>query len=98
MMAWLKRDMRVDLGYLPPMLVESDPRPAREQFAERYVFGGWNPQPKFTMRGDLLCFPGDRPLEPLAETQLRQERIILYEHDWVAIVQPDGSFEAARLD
>lgn len=88
----------VDLTYLAPMLDESDPRPAAEQFNERYVYGGWNPQPKFTMRGTALLFPGDPPMRPVAYTTLREEIILLYEGDWVAIVQPDGSFEVARMD
>lgn len=98
MMLWHKISPRVDLGYLPIMLVESDPRPAAEQFQARYVFGGWAPQANFTMHGEALIYPGDPPLQPIAWTQLRAERILLYEGDWVVILQPDGSFEAARMD
>jgi hypothetical protein len=29
---------------------------------------------------------------------LGHERVIVYEHSWVAIVQPDRSFEVCRMD
>jgi hypothetical protein len=34
----------------------------------------------------------------MAECRLREERVILHEASWVAVVQPDGSFEVARMD
>lgn len=87
-------------GLIPTFLRDGDTRPAREQFAERYAFGGgWNPNPRFLMlSGYRLKFPGDPPLRPAAALILRQERIVLYPHSIVAIIQPDGSFEACRMD
>lgn len=43
-------------------------------------------------------YPGDPPLYPLAQTQLRDELIIFYDHEIVAVFQPDGSFEACRMN
>jgi hypothetical protein len=37
-------------------------------------------------------------LHPIAEIRLRAERILIYESDFVAIVQPDRSFEVRRID
>jgi hypothetical protein len=85
------------LGYIPSFLSEDDPRPAREQFDEHYI-GGWHPQDGFTMKGKYLLFPGDPPLEPLAFTMFGEEAIIMYPHSYVAIVQPDSSFQVARMD
>jgi len=87
------------LGYIPSFLSEDDPRPAAVQFNSNYPFGGWDPFPGFKMmaNGNLL-YPGDPPVELLAETKLRDEVIRFYNHAWVVIIQPDGSFEACRMD
>jgi hypothetical protein len=90
-----------DLGFLPGFLSIDDPRPAKEQIDANYRHGGgWNAQPGFTLHEDgSLHYPGDPPLKPLAMTQLREELIMFYPHDYVAIVQLVGrSFEAARID
>lgn len=86
------------LGFIPEFLSEEDPRPAREQFKERYI-GGWTSFPGFKMlqNGDL-SYPEDPPTALLAETSLRDEVIRFYNHAWVAIVHPDGSFEVSRID
>jgi hypothetical protein len=87
------------LGLLPSFLIEEDPRPAKEQFQERYIYGGWRPMKGFKLNGDYaLWYPGDPLLHPIAMTKLRDEIIFLYRHDWVAILQPDGSFEVSRMD
>lgn len=88
------------LGYLPSFLNEADPRPAKEQFHTAYGHGGgWNSFPGFTMlsSGDIQ-YPGDPPVPLLYETKLRDETIRFYLHAWVAIIQPDGSFEISRMD
>lgn len=98
------------VGYIPMFLWESDPRSAKEQIHDRYV-AGWNDFQGFrrgstsielidTQTEDLfnLKYPGDPELPPLAYTKLRNELIVVYPSAWVAIVQPDGSFEVARLD
>lgn len=85
------------LGFIPGFLDEADPRPAREQFDDRYV-GGWRPLPKFRLDGVTLRYPGDPPMKPYAMIQFRDEIILAYEGDFVVIVQPDGSFEGARMD
>jgi len=88
------------LGYIRFFLFEDDPRSAREQFAERYAMGGgWNPMPKWERLGETrIKYPGDPPLIPIAWTTLRDERILVYPHAWVMILQPNGDFEVARMD
>lgn len=87
------------LGYVPAFLSDADPRPAREQFHERYEFGGWRPNRGFTLgAGDTLLYPEDPPLVPIAQRRLRDERIVMYPSAILAVFQSDGSFEAARLD
>jgi hypothetical protein len=91
------------LGLIPEFMNEGDPRPAREQIHDNYRHGGgWHGMPgfKLTWKNELpiLQYPGDPPLIPLAVMRLRQERIFVYLHGITAIVQPDGTFEASRLD
>lgn len=86
------------LGYIPTFLHSDDPRPAREQIDSTYI-SGWQPFKGFTMRSDgNLVYPGDPPMQLLAETRLRNELIRFYQGSWLAIIQLDGSFEIARLD
>jgi len=91
------------VGLIPSFLSEDDPRPAREQLDTGYVHGGgWNPFKghELVKAGDSYCltYPGDPPTPLLASTKLRDERILVFLHAWVAIVQADGSFEVARMD
>lgn len=87
------------LGYLIEWLDPADPRPAREQINSGYLYGGWQPFEGHVLADDnTLRFSGDPPMRPLAEARLREELIVLYPHDWVAIIQPDRSFEVARID
>jgi hypothetical protein len=86
------------LGLIPYFVFASDPRPAKEQFNERYI-SGWTPFNGFKMLGgSRLKYPGDPAFAPLARTKLRDETILFYPHAWVVIMQPDGSFEACRMD
>ena len=88
------------VGFIPTFLDHADPRPAREQFQERYVYGGWRNQPGFTEGNEpfSLNYPGDPPLLPMALIPFRDENIIVYRHGYVGIWQKDGSFEACRMD
>ena len=90
------------LGFIPHFLDGYDDRPAREQLDENYnrLAGcSWNPIDSFTMSptGELL-HPDDPPLPPLASAKLRDETIRVYDYGFVSITQPDGTFEAARMD
>ena len=88
------------LGLLPQFLDEHNPMTATEQLHVSYAHGGgWHPFQGFRMdAAGNLCYPGDPPLRPLAEAKLRDERIVLYERSWVAVIQPDGYFEVCRMD
>jgi len=102
-MQWFQRHPQATpemLGLIPEFLNENDPRSAREQLDANYSHGGgWLPIPGFSMlpNGDL-SYPGDPPFELLAETKLRDETIRVFHYSWVAIIQPDGSFEVSRMD
>lgn len=91
------------LGILPSFLSLADDRPAQEQIAERYGFG-WYSQEGFTLAAGgpnepyVLNYPGDPPFEELARAGLRDETIVLFPYGYVAIFQPDQTFEIARID
>lgn len=92
-----------DLGFLPHFFSQADLRPAKEQLNENYAHGGgWHPYGEGKWKLDLvthkLHYPGDPPMKVLAEAKLRDELILFYNYAIVAIVQPDGSFEVARID
>ena len=89
------------LGLIPSFLSAIDPRPAVEQFDERYRSGGgWHRFKGFRMltSGDLH-YTGDPNTRLLWEAALPNgETVRVYESAWVAVVQPDGSYEIARMD
>lgn len=105
MMTWLKlhpeADFQAHVGLIATFLDDADPRPAAEQFTANYGFGGWMPfgEGRFKMLEGLgLQYPGDPVLAPLFATKLRDEFVVVYSSSVVAIVQPGGAFEVARLD
>jgi hypothetical protein len=104
MIGWVNFTAQKDwevLGYIPSFIDEADPRPAKEQINEHYSHGGgWRKFPGFTLdMGRMqLLYPGDPPTNVRAMAILREEVLVLFEHDWFVIIQPDGTWEAARLD
>lgn len=88
------------LGYIPQFISEDDPRTAAEQFNSSYAHGGgWQPMSGWTMGTDGgLKYPGDPKIMPVASAKLREEEIFVYPYAWVAIRQPDGKYEVARID
>jgi hypothetical protein len=98
---WMVRP-GVDLGPLPQIIQSRDPRKVAEQVNERYP-GGWNPMGGFTLRktekGYRLMYPGDPPMLGLAfiELPLSREMVVLFESDWVVVVQEGGAWEASRM-
>jgi hypothetical protein len=97
------------LGFVPQFLHTDDDRPAAEQIDDNYAHGGgWRPNPDRAMfwriskhDAALVYDDGDGPAEvqPLVATaQLRDEEIHIYDGAWMAIIQPDGSFQVSRVD
>lgn len=88
------------LGYLPSFLSERDPNSAANQIDKNYGHGGgWRSFKGLKHLGGIkLQYPGDPPLIPIAQTMLRDEKIVFYNGAWVAIFQSDGTFDVARVD
>lgn len=102
-LAWITDYPAEHLGILPAFLHASDPRPAREQLHENYAHGGgWRPFEGFTLQdtfeGYSISYPGDPAHEETARARLHEELIVVFPYSWVAIIQPSGDFEIARLD
>lgn len=87
------------VGIIPAFLDEDNPKSAKEQIADQYI-SGWSPFKgfKFDPETRILTYPDDPPLHPVAEGKLRDETILVYRYGWTLILQPDGSWEVARLD
>lgn len=94
----------VDLvGYIPFGLSQNNPADAVSQLHASYTHGGgWHDFNSFTFKDDetnpQLLYPGDPPTDAVAFWQIRDERIILFDHAWVAVVQLDKTFRVARMD
>lgn len=87
--------------YLPEIIRESDPRSAIEQIKTNYV-GGWWPFEGFNLTSNedgsyQLEYPGDPPMKELSRAQLRNETIVLFQYDWVAVINESG-YQIARMD
>lgn len=89
------------VGMIPDFLSDYDDRPAAVQLDANYQHGGgWRPLKGwvFDPATSKIKYPGDPSVSPVAETMLRDERIIVYTDAWVAIVKADGTYEVARMD
>lgn len=88
------------VGGIPDMLSEDDTRSATAQLHAGYGHGGgWRAFKGFTLLpNDSISYPGDPVHKPIAEMRLRDERILIYECAWVAVIQPDRSCEICRMD
>jgi|SRR5580692_1101099 hypothetical protein len=102
MMNWIVFNPQCDLGFLPDLISDNDPRPVKDQLNDTYRHGGgWNPQSQFTLdrsNRNTLKYPGDPPMRPLAMSQCRDEILLFYPYAYLCILQLDGSFEVARVD
>jgi len=94
------------MGYIPGWLSWADERSAKEQIGANYI-GGWFPYNGFQLDENNVLHDNlptskyeskDPPLYPLAQAHLRDELIVFYDHAWVAIIQPNRSYEVARID
>lgn len=96
----INHDLRATLdhwGYIPSWLDDANPKSAKEQLKDGY--GSWDHFDGLALLpNDCLKYPGDPPLVPISEILLRNERIVLYPSSWIAIIQPDRSFEVSRMD
>ena len=95
------RRLQEAIGFIPNFLFKSDPRSAAKQFNDRYAHGGgWRPLEGFELNRETfsITYPGDPSHFPIAELSFRDERIFIYPHAWVMILQPNGDYEISRMD
>ena len=87
-------------GFIPAFLHGDDPRPAAEQFNERYP-GGWQHfggPLTFDRDALTLSYPGDPVMKARSALVFRNEVLLLFPSSWVVIVQDDHSWEVCRMD
>jgi len=84
------------------MLVRPSSMAARDKINARYAHGGgWHSFEGFERASPdshTLTFRGDPPLHPLATMEHAEEVLAFYEGEWLAVFQPDGTFEISRID
>lgn len=88
------------VGFIPTFLDLDDPRPAKEQIAERYV-SGWFPFEGHNLNiedGMILTFEDDPPMWPIAFAVMHDDLVFVYPHGWTMLFHKDGKWEIARLD
>lgn len=102
------------VGFLPHFLSATNSARAATQIGHNAPGGPWNASGDKSWTFDpetlTLTYPGedygdgevddDETYEPLAvfELPLTQEKVVVYAHAWVTIVQADGSWELDRRD
>ncbi len=99
-------DVRLEdiVGALVLCWDKNDPRPAIEQHDERQMGNGpWSDSKgKFKLDPEtyFLKYPGDPAYKPMAiaELPLTKQKIIVYNHAWVVILDEDGSWTVDRRD
>lgn len=86
--------------YLPHWFNPNVEETAQQAIHRHYGHGGgWQPFHGFVMGpGNALAYPGDPKLYPVARATFRGQEIYVYEHSWIAVVNPDGSYEVCRVD
>ena len=85
------------VGAIHDLVSDEDRRAVREQLDKKD--GGWQPMQGFSIDVEtgVLTYPGDPPYQPVASTTIRDELLLVYQQGIVAVVQKDGTFEAARI-
>ena len=100
------------IGVLPMILMSNDPRPVKDQLDDRYSHGGgysvspgnWKYIPAEGENEATLQYTStsgeesDEALREMARTQIHDETCILFDYQFMAIVQPDASFVVVRVD
>lgn len=94
------------VGFIPTFLDTTNPESAVKQIDAAYAHGGgWHEFKGHTLvdpfgENPKLTYPGDPPTLAVAYWKLPEtdERVILFDHSWVAVVKPDETFNIARID
>lgn len=87
-------------GPIPLFLSDLNPKSAKEQLHDSYQHGGGFQSFKgFNLLDDnSIKYPGDPKHPPRVEITLRDEKIYIYDHAWVCVIQPDRTYEICRMD
>lgn len=81
--------LRDAMGILPLWVDDQDPRPAKEQFEEKYQFGCFPMTGGTVDEEGTFWYPGDPPMPPIGKIERSQETVYFYQYAIVATVQKD---------
>lgn len=92
-----------EIGLLPFIITSYDPRPVKDQIADRYEHGGgWEPYDDGAWAVDetdwVIQYPGDPPLRPRWITRVNGETVRVYRHAIVCVEHADGTHHVLRMD
>lgn len=99
---------RLVWGYIPSFLFTGDKTAKARDLFDRHYISGWQPFDGFKLTVDRSLpfldgafkfkYPGDPVMRVIAVGKFNDELILMLESEWVAIIQPDNSFEVCRMD
>ena len=84
-------------GILPLFLDAKDERDIKTQMTERYGFGSTWMDVTIDGEGNFI-YSDDPPLKPVAEAELRGEKVRIYPYGLVAVVDENGEAKYTRMD
>ena len=95
-------DMEV-VGLIPAFLDELDPRSAIEQIDQNYQHGGgWRDMDGTIFEREsgeyVYCYPDDPPFQELSRAYFRDELLVFFDCQLLAVIQKDGSYRISRID
>jgi hypothetical protein len=101
-------------GYLPMMLNENDPASVQDQLQITYAHGGgWHSFKGFSLAqlkehypdGEptgrdmyALKYPEDPPMMEKSRATFRNQLLVLFEGDWLGIIENEKLIDVARID
>ena len=93
------------IGYLGQIFLNGTGETAQEQLNQRYAHGGgFHPFEGFILAGAdetdaaTITYPKDPPMREVSRLSLNEQTLILFEHQWLAIVEADNSYRVTRVD
>lgn len=89
------------IGFIPDFLSPDCEDSAAKQIGRNYKHGGgWRPLEGYSLdlEPGIVTHSSGLQMRPIAAAVMRAEVIAIYPRGYVAIIQPNGVFEIAKVD